>query len=164
MSDAIQKATEDHENRIKELEEKLKLYESNVKELTERDHDEELRFRKDKNKADTALNAKIDEYNHEMNTRRDHLHELESSYEKELKEYNSLKIYFDKVDADIALKAYEASLLRAVRDREEFGQNYLNKAAATIQKIVRGRQARKSYAKLKAKKGKKKGGKGKGKK
>lgn len=162
-AEAIHKATEDHQNRIKELQDKLKLYEGNVKDLTDKDHDEELRYRKDKNKSEAALNTKIDEYNHEMTIRREQLSELEGNYDRELKEYNILKEYFDKVDADIALKAYEASLLKAVLDREKYGTQYLFNNAVKIQKIVRGRQARKLYLKMKSKKNKKKG-KGKGKK
>lgn len=161
MTEAIQKATEDHELRMKELEEKTKLYEGNVKDLSERDHEDELKYRKDKNRAEAALNAKIDEYNHEMKLRSDQLQELDLHYEMELKDYNGLKTYFDKVDADLALKAYEAKLMKAVQDREDFGRRMLFKAAATIQKIVRGRQARKAFIKMKSKKSKK--GKGKGK-
>ena len=160
MEEAILKANEDHELRMKELEERIKAFEGNVKELTDRDHEDELKYRKDKNKAEAALNAKIDEYNYEMKLRRDQLEDLELNYERELKEHDGLKTYFDKVDADLALKAHEASLMKAVQDREDFGRRVLFKAAATIQARVRGRQDRKVYAKMKAKSKK---GKGKGK-
>ena len=59
--------------------------------MVDRDHDDELRHRKDKNKAESALNTKIEEYNHEMNIRRQQLSELETNYDRELKVIIRLK-------------------------------------------------------------------------
>ena len=159
MNDAIAKAIEDHEKRMNELLTNYKTIQSSLYDLNDHNHEDELKFRKEKNKAELTLNTKIAEYNEAMSTRQLQLHEIQSNYESELKEYETLKIYFDQIDADLAQKAYETKLLRIVQTREEYGKKILFIAASKIQKIVRGQQARSVYMKLKLKKsGKKKGG------
>lgn len=166
MNDAINKATFDHEQRVKQLQEQNDLTEKKYAEMMERNREEELRLRREKTRVETSLSAKISSYDTDMAEKKRILDELKSSYEMELKEYAELKEHFDRVDEDIGRSKEEEDVLSAVVMREQFGLWVLDQAAATIQKIVRGRIARFMVAKLKAKKNKKgkKGGKSKTKK
>mmetsp|Transcript_37471 Transcript_37471/g.38157 ORF Transcript_37471/g.38157 Transcript_37471/m.38157 type:complete len:376 (+) Transcript_37471:136-1263(+) len=159
MSEAVNKATGDHELRMKQLQDQVEGLERQLGDLSERNREEELRLRKDKGRVENAESTKIMQYDEDMNARRQQLEDLQSTFDVETSEYAILKEYFDKVDADLGRNEEEESILAAVSRREAFGMNVLCRAVIIIQKIARGRRARAEVAKLRAKKrkGKKKG-------
>ena len=157
MSDAISKATADHELKMRQLQDQIDSVERQLNESMDRNKDEELRLRKEKTRAENTLAEKIYQYDEDMKARHQQLNELNEIYNKELEEYRVLKEYFDKADADLARAAEEEEILAAVSRRAEFGRQVLYEAAKYIQKIARGRIGRAIVAKLKG------GGKGKGK-
>ncbi len=162
MNEAINKATADHELRMRQLQDRVDALERNVNEVIEKNKEEEQRLRREKSRMESALNAKIAQYDEDMDARQKTLDELNQAFTKEAAEYALLKEHFDKIDADIGRHNEEDNLLAAVKRREEFGHYVLFFAAAQIQKIFRGRQAREIVAKMKAKSKKgKKGKKGK---
>lgn len=130
--------------------------------MVAKNKEEEQRMRKEKSRMEAALNAKIAQYDEDMEARSKTLKELTDAFERESAEYSALKEHFDKIDADIARDEEEQRILAAVQRREDFGRLWLAKAAADLQKLHRGRVAREMVAKLKAKMKKgKKGKKGK---
>lgn len=159
MNEAIAKATADHELRMRQLQDRVDAMERQVHEVVEKNKEEEQRMRREKSRIESALNSKISQYDEDMESRQKTLNELQSQFGEESSRYASLKEHFDKIDADIARMNEEDTLLAAVRRREEFGARVIFRAAANIQKIFRGRQARKVVAAMKAKS--KKGKKGK---
>lgn len=162
MNEAINKATSDHELRMRQLQDRLDSTERQVNEVIDKNKDEEQRMRREKSRVESALNAKILQFDEDMNQRALTFQSLQNSYDKEMKEYLVLKEHFDKIDADIARFNEEEFILRCVQEREAFGFRVINQAAVRIQKIFRGKQGREMVNKMKAKmkKGKKKGKKG----
>lgn len=160
MSDAISKATTDHELRMRQLQDQVDGMERQTVEVMEKNREEEQRLRKEKNRSESALNSKIAQYDEDMSSRQRAYEDIAAAFAKESADYAVLKEYFDKVDADIGRTSEESRILAAVKRRADFGQRVLFMAAAYIQKMVRARQARAFVAKLMAKKKKKgKGGK-----
>ena len=129
--------------------------------IVEKNREDEIRLRKEKGQAESALNGKIAQYDEDMGARLKTMDDLKSSYDIESKEYGVLKAYFDRIDTDLNRGAEEEKILAAVARRRLFGVHVLNLAAAEIQKIARGRIARAAVAKLKSKskKGQEGGGK-----
>jgi hypothetical protein len=166
MNEAINKATADHELRMRQLQDRVDAMERSVNEVVAKNKDEEQRLRKEKSRMEHALNAKIAQYDEDMALRSATLAELNDHLTVESAEYAVLKEHFDKIDADISRNDEEERILAAVKRRELFGNRVLFLAAANVQKIQRGKTARAAYEKMKAKmkKGKKGKGKGKGKK
>lgn len=161
MNEAINKASADHELRMRQLQDRVDAMERQVNEVVEKNKEEEQRMRKEKSRMENALNAKIAQYDEDMDARQKVLDDLNKSYAKEAAEYAALKEHFDKIDADITRNNEEENILASVQRREDFGHAVLFFAAAQIQKIFRGRQAREIVAKIKAKSKKGKGKKGK---
>jgi hypothetical protein len=161
MAEAIAKHTSDHEIRMKHLQDQLEGLGRNLQEVTERNREEELRLRKEKTRAENALAAKILQFDEDMSSKSAALAEIESNLNEETKEYNILKEYFDKVDADLSREQHEERILDAVRRREVLAKRMFEYCVIMIQKIARGRKDRLEVAKLKSKKGKGKGKKGK---
>lgn len=161
MNEAINKASADHELRMRQLQDRVDAMERQVNEVVEKNKEEEQRMRREKSRMETALNAKIAQYDEDMEVRQKTLDELNQAYAKEAAEYAALKEHFDKIDADISRNNEEEELLACVQRREDFGHLVLFFAASQIQKIFRGRQAREIVAKMKAKSKKGKGKKGK---
>jgi TolA-binding protein len=162
MSEAIAKATADHEQRMRQLQDQVDTMERQTQEIMDKNREEEVRLRKEKGRNEATLNAKIAQYDEDMAARHKTLDELQKTFKEESDEYAALKEYFDKIDWDLNRGAEELNLLRAVARRREFGERILFNAAATIQKIVRGRIQRALFEKMKSKKKKgKKGKKGK---
>lgn len=159
MSDAINKATNDHEVKMKQLTEKVAMLEKKVKEVVEKNKEEEQKMRKEKSRTEGALNEKIAQYDTDMRERSETMEKMTGDFNKESKEYAVLKEHFDKIDLDLSRSEVEEDLLAAVKRREEFGKFVIFMAAATIQKIFRGRRDRAIVDKIKSKA--KKGGKGK---
>lgn len=157
MSDAVSKATADHELRMRQLQDQVDGMERQTQEIMEKNREEESRLRREKTKAENTLNAKIALYDEDMKSRQKTLEDLRFSFKQEEQEYSKLKEYFDKVDANINRSDEEERIIAAIARREEFGRRVLHDAAATIQKIARGRIARAFCTKLKSKKGGKKG-------
>lgn len=119
-------------------------------------------MRREKTRMENTLNAKIAQYDEDMQSRTSVLADLNSKLAEESREYAKLKEHFDRIDADINRQEEEAGLLAAVARREAFGKWVLDNAATKILKVLRGRNARKVVAVLKAKSKKgKKGKKGK---
>jgi chromosome segregation ATPase len=157
MTDAIGKATADHELRMRQLQDQLDSMERQTNECMDRNRDEEQKMRKEKSRSEIALASKISQYDEDMKERDSQLNEIKSSLSIEEKEYQILKVYFEKIDADLNRDKEEERIIRAVVRREEFGKRVLYLAARKIQCIARGRQGRAIVAKLKSKKGGKKG-------
>jgi hypothetical protein len=158
MSDAIAKATSDHDLRMRQLQGSLDSTERLLADMTEKNREEEQRMRKEKNRSEATLNAKIASYDEDMLSRHRMLVETEENYAKESAEYAQLKEYFDRIDADLALADEEAEVLKAVERRAAFGTKVLDGYTVLIQKIVRGKLGRIRVNKLKPKpKGGKKG-------
>lgn len=158
MSDAIAKATSDHDLRVRQLQGSLDSTERLLADMTEKNREEEQRMRKEKNRSEATLNAKIASYDEDMASRHRVLAETEQNYAKELAEYAQLKEHFDRIDADLALANEEAEVLKAVERRVAFATNVLDGYTVLIQKIVRGKLGRIRVNKLKPKpKGGKKG-------
>lgn len=163
MSDAINKATSDHDVKMKQLTEKVAMLEKKAKQVVDTNKEEEQKMRKEKSRTEGALNEKIAEYDMHMRERTETMETLKADFERESEEYAILKEHFDKIDLDISRSAEEDSLLAAVSRREEFGKYVIFMAASDIQKIYRGRRDRATVDKIKSKskKGGKKGKKGK---
>jgi uncharacterized coiled-coil protein SlyX len=159
MNEAINKATADHELKMRQLQDRVDALERQVTEVIEKNKEEEQRLRRDKSRMETSLNGKIAQYDEDMQSRQKILDELNTNLTKENREYALLKEHFDKLDADISRRNEEDDIITAVQRREAFGNYVLSFAASQIQKIFRGRQARDAVSKLKAKS--KKGKKGK---
>jgi predicted nucleic acid-binding Zn-ribbon protein len=159
MNEAIAKATADHELRMRQLQDRVDAMERQVHEVVEKNKEEEQRMRREKSRIESALNSKISQYDEDMDSRQKTLNEFQTKFAEESSRFGALKEHFDKIDADMARMTEEDTLLAAVRRREEFGAIIVFRAAASIQKIFRGRQARKVVAAMKAKS--KKGKKGK---
>ena len=128
-------------------------------EIVERNREEELHLRKDKGKMENSQSVKISQYDEAMEAKREELESLQKSFDLETREYNILKEYFDKVDADLNRNKEEEEILAAVARREAYAEAVIHRAVAVIQKIARGRRARVEFVKMKskAKKGKKGG-------
>lgn len=157
MNEAINKATADHELRMRQLQDRVDAMERQVNEIVEKNKEEEQRMRREKARMESTLNAKIAQYDEDMSSKHKFLEELTSQYEEELKEFRQLTEHFDKIDADINRNNEEDMILGAVMSREKFGHLVLFNAAAAIQKIFRGKRDREIVNKMKAKlrKGKK---------
>lgn len=156
MNEAINKATADHELRTRQLQDRVDAMERQVNEIVEKNKEEEQRMRKDKSRIESALNAKIAQYDEDMQSRTAQLNELNAEFEKESREYALLKEHFDKIDADISRNEEEEDILAAVQRRANYGAAVLFRAAANLQKMLRGKRDREIVIKLKSKsKGKK---------
>eukprot|EP01031_Cornospumella_fuschlensis_P026976 gene26976-32591_t len=160
MNEAINKATADHELRMRQLQDRLDSMERQVSEVVERNKEEEQRMRREKGRLENILNAKVLQFDEDMTARQAALTTLQTSYGEELAAYSKLKEHFDKIDADIARFNEEEHILSCVERRAQFGFGLVNRAAVQIQKIYRGRRDREIVNKMKAKM-KKKGKKGK---
>jgi hypothetical protein len=157
MGEAIAKATSDHEIRMKQLHDQVEGLTRQLHEVAERNREEELRLRKEKSRNEAALSAKIAQFDQDMESRSQIMTDIEAKFKAELEEYNVLKEYFDKVDADLNREREEERILDAVRRRTAWATRCYEQGAIEIQKILRARKARQDVAKLKSKKGKKKG-------
>lgn len=162
MNEAINKATSDHELRMRQLQDRLESMERQVNEVVEKNKDEEQRLRKEKSRLENILNSKILQFDEDMSSRTNAYNTLCSNYTSEHEQFLVLKEHFDKIDADIARYNEEERILNCVAMRENFGLAIINNAAVSIQKIFRGKRDRELVNKLKAKMKKgKKGKKGK---
>lgn len=159
MNEAINKATADHELRMRQLQDRVDAMERQVNEIVDKNKEEEQRMRREKSKLESSLNAKIDQYDEDMKSRTKTLNDLNEWFSDEAKEYALLKEHFDKIDANISRDMEEKKILAAVARRAAYGKYVLDHAATDIQKIFRAKVAFQFVAKLraKAKKGKKKG-------
>jgi DNA repair exonuclease SbcCD ATPase subunit len=156
MTEAIAKATSDHELRMKQLQDQLEGIGRQLHETAERDREEELRLRKEKTRSETALSSKISMFDQDMEARAAVIAELEAQLAKETAEFEALKEYFDKVDADLGRNREEEAILSAVQRRIAYATRMNEHGAILIQKIARAKRARDEVAKMKSKK---KGGK-----
>lgn len=168
-SEAIAKATGDHEQRMRQLQDTVDALEKQLSEAITKNRLDETQLRKDKSRAEKELNAKIAQYDDELETRRKSQEALLEQYEAEKAEYAVLKEHFDEMDSDNALAAEEELILGAVRRREEFAMGLLNNAASKIAALFLRRFSKSvlalrkdvEKARSKGKKGKKGGKKGK---
>jgi len=157
MTEAIAKATSDHDLRTRQLQGSLDATDRSLSELMERNREEELRLRKEKNRAEATLNAKIAQYDEDMIARQKVLSEMNASFSAESEEYARLKEHFDRIDADLGLAREEEEILAAATRRAQLGQRIVDRFAILIQKIVRGKIGRNIVNKMKPKGGKKGG-------
>ncbi len=161
MTEAIAKAAADHETKMRQLHDQIGALERLVAETVEKNREEEQRLRKDKVRAENALNAKIAQYDADMSAKYQSLKDITSILDAETAEFTKLREHLDKTDADLKLKEEEELILEAVKRRKAFGESIVNRYVIKIQSLVRGKIGRNIVAKLKPKG---KGGKGKGKK
>jgi DNA repair exonuclease SbcCD ATPase subunit len=157
MGEAIAKHTSDHEIRMKQLQDQLEGLGRNLNETTERNREDELKARRDKTRAEAALAAKIAQFDQDMEEKTAILEDLEKNLEEETTEYNVLKEYFDKVDADLNRERKEEQILDAVRRRNHVATFLYEHSVVLIQSMMRARKARQEVLKMKSKKGGKKG-------
>lgn len=156
MSEAITKATTDHEVRMRQLQDQVGGLERTVADTIERNRDEESRLRKEKSRTEKTLNDKIAQYDNDMTSKSDELKELNTLFADESAEYAKLREHFDKVDANKKFEAEEDHILEAVARRRRFGDAIVNRFVIKCQKVFRGHLGRAIVAKLKPKgKGKK---------
>jgi hypothetical protein len=151
MSEAITKATTDHDIRMRQLQDLVGGLERTVAETIERNRDEEQRLRKDKTRIENTLNQKIAQYDTDMTAKSDLLNELDANLDAETAQYKELKEHFDKVDADKKFSEEEDNILNAVLRRKAFGTAILERFLVKIQKVFRGHLGRAAVAKLKPK-------------
>ena len=162
MGEAINKAAVDHDLKMRQLHDHVDGLERQLADVVEKNREEEQRLRKDKTRAEHALNNKIAQYDADMLSRKAYYDKLLGEYTAELEEYHVLCEYFERVDLDSAHEVSESARLRLVETREAYGMMFLNHAAAKIQALWRGKIVHYNYQK--SKKGKKGGGDKKGKK
>jgi hypothetical protein len=156
MTEAITKATNDHEVRMRQLQDHVGGLERTVQETIERNRDEEQRLRKDKSRVESTLNAKIALYDTDMAAKKLALTELNETLAAETAEYVQLREHFDKVDADKKFQKEEDDILDALQRRRSFGNAMVNVYLVRVQAAYRGYVGRQIVAKLKPKgKGKK---------
>ena len=151
MSDAITKATTDHEIKMRQLQDQVGGLERTVAETIEKNREEEQRLRKDKGRAEHALNAKIAQYDADMSAKNNTLKELDALLAVETAEFASLREHLDKTDADAKLKDEEDAILEAVKRRRAFGDAIVNRFVIKIQALVRGKIGRNIVARLRPK-------------
>ena len=156
MSEAITKATVDHEVRMRQLQDQVGGLERTVADTIERNRDEEQRLRKDKSRTENTLNTKIAQYDNDMTSKSNELKELNSTFSDESAEYAKLREHFDKVDANKKFEEEEDHVIGAVLRRRRFGEAIVNRFVIRCQAAFRGHLGRAIVAKLKPKgKGKK---------
>eukprot|EP00605_Chrysophyceae_sp_TOSAG23-4_P001193 GSChrysophyteH1.ASY1.ANO1.1302.1 assembled CDS len=151
MSEAITKATNDHDSRMRQLQDHVGGLERTVVETIERNRDEEMRLRKEKGRVENTLNAKISQYDADMEAKAAALADLKATLEAENAEYAQLREHFDKVDADKKYQAEEDEVLDAARRRRAFGDAMVNRFVVRCQAAFRGHLGRVAVNKLKPK-------------
>ena len=117
MTDALTKAGADHDVRMKQLHDQVDALDRQLAEIVEKNREDEIRLRKEKGRAESALNGKIAQYDEDMGARLKTMDDLKSSYDIESKEYGVLKAYFDRIDTDVNRGAEEEKILAAVARR-----------------------------------------------
>ena len=117
-------------------------------------------LRKKKVKFETEADAWIKKYDLEMEEKDREISALRLIYEEERKELTRLETYFNKLLAEREAALAEERKKAEEKARQQAQMATLSKAAMMLQKIWRGKQARKELDKKKAggggKKGKKK--------
>jgi hypothetical protein len=161
LEEAVSKATADHELRMRQLQDQIDGLSRTYAEAAENNHEKEVKLRKDKAKAESALSAKVATYDEDMAQLLVEIEEKEALINDFSGEFAALQEHFDKVDADHAYHREEKALLAALQRRDDSAMSILHGAATYIQKMARGRQTRAEMAKLKGKGKKGKGKKGK---
>jgi len=151
MGDAVGKATTDHEIKMRQLQDQVGGLQRTVAETIEKNREEEQRLRKDKGRAEHALNAKIAQYDADMSAKNNTLKELNALLEAETAEFAQLREHLDKTDADTKLREEEEFILDAVKRRRAFGDAIVNRYVIRIQALVRGKIGRNIVAKLRPK-------------
>jgi hypothetical protein len=122
-----------------------------------KDSEDALRKRKVKNESE--VEQWIAKYDADVGDKHAELNALKAVYADEQKEAARLEAYFAEVTAERELKLVEERKLAEVRAREQAQQQALERAATYVQKVWRGKSARRALEKA-AKSGKgRKGGK-----
>jgi len=149
------------ETALKEELEKLKT-EIAAKKNENRESEEQLRKKKVKNEGE--VENWISKYDTDMDEKEKEIVALRAIYEEERKEMTRLEEYFNKLTAEREAELAEERKKAEALAREQAQQATLSKAATMLQKMWRGRIARRDLERKKAgsrggKKGKGKGGK-----
>lgn len=119
----------------------------------------ELGSRKKKLKTQKELSLSIEKYDKTMAEKQSEIDALRKVHATEYKELLEKREYFRKWDAERGRIAEEEKLIAAENRKKAEAQKVLDDAAAAVQKIFRGMQARKATRKGKKRKGKKRKGK-----
>jgi len=121
-------------------------------------------MRKKKGKMSIEVGSWIDKYDKDIGNLHETIERTRAQYEKERVEREELQRHFDLIDRDLANEREELDRIRKRKEEERKNEFLLMKGAQMIQKLYRGRLARKAALEKKRKKKKKKGKKGKKKK
>ena len=116
--------------------------------------DAEDALRKKKVKYESEAAQWIEKYDHDMGEKDREISQLKLIYEEEKKELTRLETYFSKLQAEREAALAEERKKAEARARQQAQMATLSKAATMLQKMWRGRVARRELEK------KKKGGKG----
>ena len=157
----IEDATKAHDEAFAELGQQESKLNEELEELKTSHRSAETKERHQKNKMIKALEATMEQYDQEMQQKRDELDEIEEKHRSELEELEELQEHFDRVGEELAMIAEEERVWGEKLAKEAEEDAIYDRGAAALQKLFRGIQGRK-YAALIKKKSKKKG-KGKGK-
>jgi len=165
LGEALGAAGRDHEAAATALGAEADALEREIEKLAEEHREVEATLRKKKAKAEADLTAAIGGYDEAMAAKTQAIEQLSAQAQDEAATLKELQEHFDKIDANNAQRDEEERLLARCRKREAQAEYALFRAAADIQKLLRGIQRREVFKKDMAKKRKKgKGKKGKGKK
>lgn len=135
---------------------------------SQRDREAEEELRKKKVRYEGEVNNWINNYDKEMREKRGQIKAIRKEYDEEQKKIRFYEEYFQRVEAEKALRAAEQRKLDEEAAKVAAQRTLLNQSAIVFQRVCRGFLVRRQLdkAKKKGKKGKKKGkkgGKGKGK-
>jgi chromosome segregation ATPase len=130
---------------------------------SQRNRESEEHLRKKKVKNETEVENWIRKYDEEVKDKVSQIRAISKEYDEEKKQLHWYQEYFQRVEQEKALRAAEQRKVDEERAKAESQRKLLDHAATVLQRILRGRLARKEMEKVKkAKKGKgRKGGKGK---
>lgn len=122
---------------------------------SQRNREQEEQLRKRKTKNQTEVEAWIRKYDDEVRDKVGHIRAIQKEYAEEQKQLRWYEEYFQRVEAERAVRGNEQRKLDQEKAKETAQKALLDHAATTLQRVFRGRQARKELAKAaKGKKGK----------
>ena len=123
--------------------------------------DDEAVIRRRRGKVDEALQEMIAKYDADMGGLADKMKDVQEKFNTELKQFEELKEYFERIDLDKSIEASEEEELRLEKQKEKEAEARIEKIVTHLQARYRGNKTRENHDAGKGKggkKGKKKGG------